>query len=362
MGIANKLAAFLAEEAARAERRIAAFGPGEELYHFNKKVAKRGDEGFYPFTHVGTKRSAYERNMGHTDADAIEKHSAALASGKNIHGEELTPEYKKTLADIVDSYAYKSNDPAGTIPVYINQKNVLDIGGDSVTHGAWNIAKYAGQGIDGIPHARKTYSSFQAPKIFDALSDEEITALALGPETRVAQSAINTANDHALTKLFEQALYAGNLPASLLESTPILSLNDFVSLDTEVKRALLSKVLSGFDPLSAPAAEKTRHYRFLENVKTQNYDTNHLATNDGKAALQALADWFDEQQITALKYRNSHEDPGSISYMVPNPKNIRSRHAKFLDMDSKDIMAALPYGVGAAAAGGLLSRLGRREA
>jgi len=62
-----------------------------------------------------------------------------------------------------------------------------------------------------------------------------------------------------------------------------------------------------------------------------------------------LLAFLDARGITALAYMNGVEDPGSISWIVPDPRNVRSIHAKFegtgqfdmLDQSSTDLVPAL---------------------
>ncbi len=366
MGLLKSAAEWIAEQALRNERRIAAFGDNPLLYHYNRNVDKRGREGFYPFTHVGTKRSAIERNIG-ADYDAIKQIEEALATGKSPHGEPLSDFDRQVYLDRLKNYSYRDDRAAGTIPVYINQKNVLDIGGDSGSHGAWNIADYAEEALRMIPFYRAHYQSplrnsegtladfyarKETPQFLQNLSDEEILALSRGPRRRVAESAIDTASPQDLKAIKEWMNYQPNS----IYSDPELSQELAFNWDTAPQvRDSIKRVLNKFD-LSSPEDELIKYNRLLDVVKRNAYTAGILGTDAGKASLRALADWFNEQDITALKYKNQHEDAGSFSYMVPDPKNLRSQFANFLDMDSKDIMAALPVGAGSVAAAGLLSR------
>lgn len=79
-------------------------------------------------------------------------------------------------------------------------------------------------------------------------------------------------------------------------------------------------------------------------------DGGLLAKHSNRTALEgALLGYLSDRGITALSYVNDVEDPGSISYIIPDQRNVRSIHAKFegtgqfdmLDQSSTDLVPTL---------------------
>lgn len=62
------------------------------------------------------------------------------------------------------------------------------------------------------------------------------------------------------------------------------------------------------------------------------------ANTDQDAALRDLANYLETKGVTALSYTNDVEDPGSVSYIIPDPRNVRSVHAEFKAAGQYDML------------------------
>lgn len=69
------------------------------------------------------------------------------------------------------------------------------------------------------------------------------------------------------------------------------------------------------------------------------YFNSLVANTDQEAALADVTEYLNKKGVTALSYKNEVEDPGSISYVVPDPKNVRSTLAAFEGDGAQDLLS-----------------------
>jgi hypothetical protein len=187
----------------------------------------------------------------------------------------------------------RKNLPAegATYPVRINLKNVLNIGEDTGSHNPVALASSI---------ARATGDERLVQEVYEAVMNrvDEADLLQIGKET---------GHDWLLD---EEEFGPDRDPQIIVEAILMDYEEGAVDYMPTIERVLLS--------------EESRDGRFALD-----------------AGFDVIASYLKDEGITALSYENAVEDAGSVSYIVPNPANIRSTNAAFDpdQADSTDLLA-----------------------
>jgi hypothetical protein len=187
----------------------------------------------------------------------------------------------------------RKNPPAegATYPVRINLKNVLDIGEDTGSHNPVALASSI---------AKATGDERLVQEVYEAVINrvDESDLLQIGKET-------------GLDWLLNEDEFGLDRDPQIIAEAILQEYEEgAVDYMPTIERVLLS--------------EESRDGRFALD-----------------AGFDVIASYLKDEGITALSYENAVEDAGSVSYIVPNPSNIRSVNAAFDpdQADSADLLA-----------------------